>query len=135
MICITCKEEVPEDKISGATRYCKPCVNKRTKQWKLDNPEKWKATQRQSRHGISDSMYQRLISYQMFRCGICREVWNPSSKRFAIDHDHKTGKTRGLLCVRCNVGLGYMRDNPEILRSAIEYLEQWSRLNTQKEIE
>jgi hypothetical protein len=58
------------------------------------------------------------------RCAICGKV--PRSRRLAVDHDHKTGEVRGLLCASgdfgCNKGLGYFNDDPELLRRAYEYL-------------
>jgi len=53
-------------------------------------------------------------------CEICKSPTGPS---FHIDHCHKTGKYRGLLCSNCNSGIGLFGDNPERLRAAAEYLE------------
>ena len=47
-----------------------------------------------------------------------------TARRLAVDHDHKTGKIRGLLCISCNVGLGHFQDDVELLRSAILYLQE-----------
>lgn len=55
------------------------------------------------------------------RCGICGK--EPRSG-FVIDHDHKTGRVRGLLCQRCNSGLGSLGDSIEGLKAAIAYLER-----------
>ena len=52
-------------------------------------------------------------------CAICGN----SDKRLHVDHDHATGKVRGLLCMECNVSLGKFKDSPELLRKAIVYLE------------
>lgn len=54
-------------------------------------------------------------------CAICSK---PSRTRLHIDHNHKTGKYRGLLCSPCNIGLGHFKDSPSLLRKAIEYLKR-----------
>jgi len=56
-------------------------------------------------------------------CTICGEEWQEGERLFAVDHDHKTGHVRGLLCQGCNIGLGQFRDDPELLRLAALYLE------------
>jgi hypothetical protein len=58
------------------------------------------------------------------KCAICgvHEAYAPR-KRLAVDHDHRTGAIRGLLCGNCNVGLGQFKDSPELLAAAIRYLE------------
>jgi len=55
---------------------------------------------------------------QKGRCVICQE-----ELPLCIDHDHETGKVRGLLCRLCNAGIGMLRESPEVLRRAIAYLE------------
>lgn len=54
-------------------------------------------------------------------CAICGK---PPRARLQIDHNHKTGKYRGLLCDNCNIGLGHFKDSPELLRKAIDYLKR-----------
>jgi hypothetical protein len=62
--------------------------------------------------------YQRLIDKSGGRCAICEN----DEKDLVIDHDHKTGKVRGLLCRQCNSGLGMFGDSMDILKAAILYL-------------
>ena len=56
------------------------------------------------------------------KCDICGENRSLSNRPLCIDHDHKTGKFRGLLCSKCNVGLGHFDDNADYLLRSIEYL-------------
>jgi len=77
------------------------------------------------RYGITQSDYQLMLAEQLFACAICRSryVGRQNSFYFAVDHDHKTGRVRGLLCHRCNVNLGRIQDSVEWLQSAIDYLQ------------
>jgi hypothetical protein len=57
-------------------------------------------------------------------CSICGTTdWNGRHARPHVDHDHVTGKVRGILCNECNIGLGKFKDDPALLRAAIRYLE------------
>jgi Recombination endonuclease VII len=63
-----------------------------------------------------------LFERQNGTCAICgREEWE-KVKVLGVDHDHKTGRVRGLLCTDCNMGLGKFKDDPALLRKAIKYL-------------
>jgi hypothetical protein len=59
------------------------------------------------------------------QCGICgfEAEWGLKGRGLARDHDHKTGAFRGYLCLSCNVGLGHFKDDPELLKKAIAYLD------------
>ncbi len=72
-------------------------------------------------YGISTLEYQRLFDQQGGVCAICKKP-NDCGRRLSVDHDHKTGKVRGLLCGRCNTGLGYFRDDARVLIRAARYL-------------
>jgi len=56
-------------------------------------------------------------------CAICGGI-NDNDDALSVDHDHETGRIRGLLCSKCNKGLGSFNDDPELLRKAIAYLER-----------
>jgi hypothetical protein len=72
-------------------------------------------------YGISPEEYDALLTSQDGRCCICGADY-PGANGWHIDHCHKTGVVRGILCHRCNLGLGNFRDDPERLAAAIEYL-------------
>lgn len=71
--------------------------------------------------------YQQLFQKQNSKCAICNTLITRTKDEgnvAHVDHDHKTGKVRGLLCVTCNSGLGSFKDNPNLLYNAISYLEK-----------
>jgi hypothetical protein len=70
-------------------------------------------------YGITLDTFEKMIETCLNKCQICGDSFK---SRPPIDHDHKTGEVRGLLCKRCNVGIGMFLDNPELLKSAIKYL-------------
>lgn len=72
------------------------------------------------RYEISIDEFNRLSEEQNNRCKICNR--KEKTKQLAVDHDHKTGKVRGLLCERCNRGLGHFNDDPQVLEKAKNYL-------------
>jgi hypothetical protein len=69
------------------------------------------------RYGIGADEVERLVEQQGGMCPICRKA-SPT----AVDHDHVTGAVRGILCADCNAGMGQLRDDPWVLRRAVEYL-------------
>lgn len=77
----------------------------------------------QRRYGVSLEQYDSMLQEQNGKCAICKteEPWQ-RSERFAIDHDHLTGKVRGLLCHNCNKGIGLFADKPHDLQAARNYL-------------
>ena len=79
------------------------------------------------KYGITEQIYEEERKKQNFSCLICE---NHEDTEFLgklnIDHDHKTGKYRGLLCTNCNLGLGKFKDEPKLLKKAIEYLNAHS---------
>lgn len=75
----------------------------------------------QDTYGLAPGDYERLYALQGERCYICQRA-NGRSRKLSVDHDHKTGKVRGLLCRPCNSMLGHGRDNPTMFYRAAEYL-------------
>jgi len=75
-------------------------------------------------YGISEAEYLNLLRGQNGVCKMCKQNSHLKSGRLAVDHCHKTGKIRGLLCTKCNTGIGMFEDNVELLKAAIKYLEE-----------
>lgn len=77
------------------------------------------------KYGITPENYQELFKRQNGCCAICKSSEVSTTRRaynLFVDHDHETGKVRGLLCHHCNAGLGQFKDKTESLQKAIEYL-------------
>jgi hypothetical protein len=106
--------------------YCRLCECARHKEWCVTNPVSAKKAQRKKdlklNHGISEALYQNVFDEQDGLCAICGD--QPSKRALAVDHDHITGKIRGLLCDQCNTALGKFKDSPELLLKAIAYLQK-----------
>jgi hypothetical protein len=96
-----------------------------SKNWRVKNPEKVKKITRayelKTSYGLSIEDYDKLFDLQLGKCKICGNVGE--RYKLNVDHDHTTGKVRGLLCKPCNLGLGYAKDNVCILKSMINYLQ------------
>jgi Recombination endonuclease VII len=78
-----------------------------------------RAVRNSPKYGISAADYLDLLRVQNEKCAICRKPGD-----LVIDHDHETGAVRGLLCARCNSGLGFFADAPDRLANAIVYLRR-----------
>lgn len=107
---------------------CKRCDNERSRTWQASNPELNKRIKRsvwlKKNYGIDIEKFEQMISEQGGVCAICGRLPN-HAKGFAVDHDHSTGKLRGILCGHCNGGLGLFKDDVASLRSAADYIEKW----------
>lgn len=109
-----------------ALGLCKSCYKKREY---LLNREKILKGNQESRwlrkYGLSSASYYHLLNSQSGKCAICERL--SFNKLLAVDHNHITGETRGLLCQNCNTGLGQFSESPEMLERAAEYLRAWER--------
>ena len=75
--------------------------------------------------GYTPEKIEALLAKQKGRCAICRRKVDPNwgARQTHLDHNHLTGKVRGILCGTCNVGLGMFKESPKNLRRAAKYLE------------
>ena len=76
-----------------------------------------------NQYGITLEQYNNMLKAQNYSCAICGEEDEVEGRRLAIDHCHTTGQVRGLLCGKCNRGLGLFYDNEDLLQKAIQYLK------------
>lgn len=100
-------------------------VKKYQKTWKERHPEKRKLYTRNSRiraYGIEPETYYLMLEQQGHRCAICKA--EPKRRMMSIDHNHDTGKVRGLLCDGCNLSLGHL-ERIEWVEKAKQYLAQY----------
>jgi hypothetical protein len=96
--------------------------------YRIANKDKVLETERRSKlkkaYGITPAQYDEMLASQNEQCAICAaKKPGGRTKLFFIDHCHNTGTVRGLLCMRCNTGLGLFLDNPKFLSNAISYLK------------
>ena len=138
-ICNLCnKEKQIEDfvkrsnRASGRQPYCKDCHNKKTRD-KYDS-KVMKDYDLMRAYGLNLKQYEELFLQQNGCCKICKkhisELNNKHKKSLCVDHCHKTNKIRGLLCDKCNRGIGLLNDDIDILKNAVEYLQSNNALNT-----
>ena len=144
--CTMCKKEKSfsefykeKHRKDGYCYWCKVCRGAYFKKLYKKNPtpylkaqEKYLKRHPKSRRnsilkhafGITLKEYNILLKLQHSRCAICGLKRSAISRNLDVDHSHKTGKVRGLLCGKCNKGLGLFQDNKKILANAINYIEK-----------
>jgi len=93
-----------------------------SKAWFKKNPDRARNHKLKSDYNITLEDYKIMFSNQNGCCAICNTKQSDLLKTLAVDHCHTTGQVRGLLCDKCNRGLGFFNDNTEILKVAINYL-------------
>ena len=112
---------------------CRPCKQATQTEYqrrrRAADPEGEARKQRnatlKNQYGITLDEYNEMFRQQGEKCVICGTKECASGKTFSVDHDHKTGKVRGILCMDCNVSLGKLKDDPDLFRKAAEYLESF----------
>jgi hypothetical protein len=144
IICAKCS--IPKDpslfyrdnkKKNGLQSYCKDCCNlssinyykahpekerARSKRYAIGNPNKVIGWALQSRYGITLEERDSLLLHQGGVCAICKKLIVPGSP--CVDHNHQTGKIRGVLCNPCNRGIAFLKEDIAILQNAILYLNK-----------
>lgn len=132
--CPKCEEELPISEFGRNSRsydgyqsYCKFHAVQVTHENTIKNWGNAKNYRLQYRHGITLEQYHQMLEDQDHKCAICQRYPEDNPKNpWHVDHDHKTGKIRGILCHACNTALGNFKDDPETLGNALKYLTRFS---------
>ena len=98
----------------------------RSRQWRKVYPEKVRQYRLKHRYGLSHEDWLEMWESQGGKCAICNTPFNKPSDA-CIDHNHKTGEKRSLLCRKCNPAIGFFGDNLELMKEGIRYLERWEK--------
>lgn len=121
-----CKWEAPE-----FDRTTKEGRNAYYRMHRSENPDVYRNGELRRNFGITLGDYQAKMLEQSGVCAICHRPETAIRMNkllpLAVDHNHTTGAVRGLLCTACNIGIGSLCESPELLRSAITYLEKWNK--------
>ncbi len=131
-ICNGCKTQKPLDAgfWKGQT-LCIECSKHRQKnRWSSRTPKKRLEQHLKYKYSLTINELNQALESQKGGCAICEEmlpdllVYNNRRRGYAIDHNHETGKFRGILCLKCNSMLGMARDSRELLHKAANYLDE-----------
>lgn len=157
-VCRSCGETKPKlsfyahrSTLDGRANYCSECAKHHQREWNNKNRERIRegnarrrsdpATLKRYNHqrrrkwlqlyGLTPGDYNALLESQGGTCAICGQpgqTWGENNLH--VDHDHDTDEVRGLLCGKCNVGIGMLGDNAESIRRALAYLEKPPAMNS-----
>jgi hypothetical protein len=123
--CPTCAafkpvEQFPKNRANadGLGGYCKPCHNAKGKETYTRLYGSTREYHLRRRYGITRDEVDAMIEAQGGTCAAC------AGKPEHVDHDHRTGKVRGILCFNCNQALGNVRDNTAVLSGLLSYLRR-----------
>jgi uncharacterized metal-binding protein len=121
----------------GLNSHCMDCVDSysrnhyrnnkekvlsRSNAWAKSHPVSRKFTRLKNLYGVTREQYDKIFEVQAGCCKLCGISQTELKKTLVIDHNHKTGRIRGLLCNPCNAALGLFKENAETLKKAVEYV-------------
>lgn len=113
-------------KVYGTTTVCGQCRKVYNEKYRRANPLVYARSSRKTKlfraYGLTEQAFNELLIAQKGGCAVCGSTeWGAGGVPH-VDHDHATNEIRGLLCSRCNCGIGMFRDDPELLLEAVRYL-------------
>lgn len=143
-VCSMCLESKPLDefhraknKLAGRHTKCRPChaatvktqrdrdpesFREATRRYYVKNPEARRERHLIRKYGLMTDEFDSMLQEQNGECGLCFQPLEIGTRRTHVDHDHLTGKVRGILCHHCNTGLGNLQDDPDLLLRAALYV-------------
>lgn len=131
--CKNCSKSIAKERHDADRKT----YNGHMKEWRLKNPDRQRRYRIKANYGLVQDDFNAMLDKQENRCAVCKSTdYGKGRNNWCIDHDHKTGEVRGLVCFYCNLLFGNCDDNPTILMNAIIYLsdppfKQIKRLRSQ----
>lgn len=128
--CTKCGNDTPDIEMAWRDKskeilssWCKRCQaeTKRAAYKKPEVAQQARMYQLRRKYGVGIDSQMQMLSNQQGRCPVCLKPFENLSQ-VRVDHDHANGKVRALLCHPCNIGLGWFKDNPEVLDNAAAFL-------------
>jgi hypothetical protein len=138
------KDKHSIDKLTNACKSCCDITRKKflsnnplweteqNKKYNLNNFEYIKDYKLRRDHGLTLATYNMMFKKQKGKCAICGTHQSELRMSLAVDHDHKTGVVRDLLCNSCNWVLGHCKEDIAILDLTIKYIKKWSKIGDPK---
>jgi Recombination endonuclease VII len=137
VFCAKCGETKPRDAFYNQLhttlprRPCKACISsdKRQRYAAKDGDKVSHAQVLREKYNLTPAEYERMLTDQQGVCAICRKAETArgrggAPRRLAVDHDHRSGRVRQLLCQRCNLVTWAVEENPSLLDAVRTYLER-----------
>lgn len=112
---------------SGFQSFCRDCARAKWRRHSSSRPKGYRrGDYLEKTYGLTLEQYDQILNRQAGACAICKGPPRGQGSKlghFDVDHDHTTGRVRGLLCNPCNQALGLLNDRKDVLVSAVQYLE------------
>jgi len=125
-LCPKCKQAKPVSDFgkdrrakSGIAVYCRPCNRTKSQAQRERDPNHNRRAHLRRRYNLSIDELGEMMLEQDNKCAIC----GTEEGRLVIDHNHRTGEVRGLLCDACNCSLGLLKEDPTIIKSLLSYIK------------
>jgi hypothetical protein len=92
--------------------------------WYRKNRDKIHTANKAAKYGLTEEQLASLMEAAGGVCAICRQPESYKGRTLSVDHCHETGRVRGVLCSKCNAGIGFLGDKPETVAAALAYLQR-----------